>query len=166
MFQPSTSTRDWIINIGGFLSVLKFPFFYCFGWKTVYDNCKGIIFEEVAREMNTHKGYPLEICGHSYGGAMSIIAGIDIARNTGTKPNVITFGSPMPLVFFPSKLLAKLYLGEVVQYAHWSDIVTYCPPLIGYHNVKVKRIGKFSIKNLFNPNVYHMIYDDESLYEL
>lgn len=123
-----------------------------------------MILEEVVREYNTHKGYTVEICGHSYGGAMSVIAGIELYKQTRIKADVITFGSPMPLFLFTSKLIARYSLSTVTQYAHRSDIVTYVPPFIGYHNVKIVRLGKFSIKNIFNPSVYHMIYDDESLY--
>lgn len=97
---------------------------------------------------------------------MSVICGIELYKKTKIKADVITFGSPRPLIFFPSMFLARLYLGQVTQYAHKSDLVTYCPPLIGYHNVKVVKLGKFNIKWLFNPNKYHMIYDDVSLYEL
>lgn len=165
MFQPSTSTKDWIVNIAGFLPIFKFPLFYCMGWKTVFDGCKSLIMEEVIREINTHSGYSVEICGHSYGGAISQIAGIELYKLTKIKADIITFGSPRPLFLLWSKFLAKLYLGKVTQYAHWSDCVTYCPPLIGYHNVKNVRLGKFRIKDLFNPNVYHMIYDQEDLYE-
>lgn len=98
-------------------------------------------------------------------GAESIVAGIELYKRTKIKADVITFGSPMPLFFFYSKFLARLFLGNVTQYAHWSDFVTYCPPLLGYHNVKVKRLGKFNIKDLFNPGTFHMIYDEPELYE-
>lgn len=64
-----------------------------------------------------------------------------------------------------SKYVSRLYLGKVTQYAHWSDTVTYCPPLLGYHDVKNIRLGKFSFKGLFAPYKYHLIYDKEDLYE-
>ena len=165
LFCPSNSTKDWVVNIAGFIPVLRFPLFYCLGWKTVFDGCKELIMEELIREINLHKDYSVEICGHSYGGAESIVAGIELYKRTKIKADVITFGSPMPLFFFYSKFLARFFLGNVTQYAHWSDFVTYCPPLLGYHNVKVKRLGKFNIKDLFNPGTFHMIYDEPELYE-
>ena len=62
-------------------------------------------------------------------------------------------------------MLSKKFLGKVEQYAHKSDCVIYLPPFIGYHNVTVKKLGKFSFKGLFNPYYYHEIYGDKSLYE-
>lgn len=105
------------------------------------------------------------ICGYSFGGAIAQICGIGVYENFGVKSNLITFGSPKPLFGLISKLKAKRCFNSVIQYAHRSDIVTYAPPLIGYYNVKTKRIGKFSFKGLFNPLTYHQIYDDENLYK-
>lgn len=164
LFEPSTSAKDWIVNIAGFLPIFKFPIFYTMGWKLAFDSVKSLILEELIRTINENKDYAVEICGHSYGGAMSIDAGIELYKKTRIKADVITFGAPRCLFLFYSKLIARLCLGNVIQYAHWSDCVTYCPPLIGYHNIKVKRLGKFSIKNLFDPDTFHMIYDEESLY--
>lgn len=165
LFCPSNSNKDWFINILGFFPLFKFPISYCWGWKKVFDNCKGLIFNELLLKCNLYPDYGVEISGHSYGGAMSVIAGIDFFKISGIKPDIITFGSPMPLVYFTSIFLARMCLNDVKQYAHRSDIVTYCPPFIGYHNVKTIRLGKFSFKGLFNPNKYHTIYGDESIYE-
>lgn len=165
LFCPSNSTKDWIINILGFLPIFNFPFFYCMGWKKVFDGCKTQIFEELIRAINEHKSYMVEISGHSYGGAISVIAGIELCKETKIKANIITFGAPNPLIGLWSKYVSRLYLGKVTQYAHWSDIVTYCPPLLGYHDVKNIRLGKFSFKGLFDPYKYHLIYDKEDLYE-
>lgn len=61
--------------------------------------------------------------------------------------------------------LLFFWIPQVRQWAHWSDLITYMPPLPGYWNVKVIRLGEFSLKGLFNPEKYHQIYDDEKLYE-
>lgn len=164
MFEPSTSTKDWFINIAGFIPFLWFPFFFCWGWKTVFDGCRDLIFEEFLRKINLHKSYKVLICGHSYGGAMSVIAGLELYKRTKIKADVITFGAPMPLFLFWSKFIARLELGEVIQWAHWSDLVTYCPPIPGLHNVRVKRIGKFSFKALLDASKTHMSYGDKELY--
>lgn len=69
-------------------------------------------------------------------------------------------------VFLFTKLITRLFFNKVVQYAHKADIVTYMPPLPGYWNVKVKRIGKFNLKDLlFNSAKMHTCYGDKSLYE-
>ena len=90
---------------------------------------------------------------------------IEIFFQSGKKPDLITFGAPKPLVFLFTKLISRIFFGKVTQYAHRSDIVTYLPPLPWYWNVKVIRIGKFSLKGLFNPKKYHCIYGDESIYK-
>lgn len=164
LFQPSNSDKDWIVNFLGFIPVFKFPYLFSFGWKKVFDSCKALILEEVIREINLHRDYRIEVSGHSYGGAEAVIGALEINKVTQLKPDVITFGAPMPLFLIISKLIAKWKLGKVEQYAHWSDIVTYLPPEIFFHNVKVIRLGKFSIKGLFDPYTYHKIYGDESIY--
>ena len=59
----------------------------------------------------------------------------------------------------------EIIIDEVKQYAHKCDLISYLPPFIGYWNIKVVRIGKFSLKGLFQPNIYHQCYGDESYYQ-
>lgn len=137
--QFSTSVIDWIVNFLFFMipQVRQwYVYLACLGWQTTFNSCKGLFMNEVLMAMNTFPDYKVVVCGHSYGGAGSVLAGIEI-----------------------------FFQGKVTQYAHWCDIVTYMPPLPGYWNVKVIRLGKFSFKGLFNPQKYHCIYGDESLYE-
>ena len=164
LFKPSDSDRDWLVNILGFLPVFKCPLFFTMGWKLAFDSVKVLIFEELIREINLHKDFGVEICGHSYGGAMSVDAGIELYRQTRIKADVITFGAPKPLFLLWSRLAARHCLGTVVQYRHKSDCVPYLPPFIGYHNVKSKWLGKFSVRNLFKPQVYHVIYGNKEIY--
>lgn len=166
--QCSTSTLDWIVNFLFFwVPQIRrwYLYFACMGWQTAFNSCKGLIMNEVLLAMNIHPDYKVVCCGHSYGGAGSVLAGIEIFFQSGIKPDLITFGAPKPLVFFITKLISRLFFNSVTQYAHRSDIVTYMPSLPGYWNIKVIRLGKFSFKGLFNPQKYHCIYGDESLYE-
>lgn len=165
LFQPSMSTKDWVVNILGFLPVLKFPYAFTYGWKKVFDSCKVLILEELVRKINKHKGYTVEVSGHSYGGAMAVIAALELNKQTQIKANVVTFGAPKPLFLCLSMLIARRKLGNVTQYAHRSDIVTYMPPLIGYHNVKTVWLGEFHFKWLFDPWTYHLSYTNEELYK-
>ena len=165
--QFSTSTLDWIINLLFFcIPQIRrwYVYFAALGWQTAFNSCKGMILNEVLLAMNTFPDYKVVCCGHSYGGAGSVLTGIEIFFASGIKPDLITFGSPKPLVFIISKLITRLYFGEVKQYAHKSDIISYMPPLPGYWNIKVIRIGKFSFKGLFRPDIYHQCYGDEKLY--
>jgi len=165
--QFSTSTLDWIVNfLFFFIPQIRrwYVYFACLGWQTTFNSCKGLMMNEVMSAMNLFPGYKVVCCGHSYGGAGSVLVGIEIFFQTGIRPDLITFGAPKPLVFLFTKLITRLFFNKVVQYAHKADIVTYMPPLPGYWNVKVKRIGKFSFKALFDGNT-HQCYGDKSLYE-
>ena len=167
--QFSTSTLDWIVNfLFFFIPQIRrwYVYFACLGWQTAFNSCKGLMMNEVMSAMNLFPGYKVVCCGHSYGGAGSVLVGIEIFFQTGIRPDLITFGAPKPLVFFITKLISRLFFNKVVQYAHKADIVTYMPPLPGYWNVKVKRIGKFNLKDLlFNSAKMHTCYGDKSLYK-
>ena len=167
--QFSTSTLDWIVNfLFFFIPQIRrwYVYFACLGWQTAFNSCKGLMMNEVMSAMNLFPGYKVVCCGHSYGGAGSVLVGIEIFFQTGIRPDLITFGAHKPLVFLFTKLITRLFFNKVVQYAHKADIVTYMPPLPGYWNVKVKRIGKFNLKDLlFNSAKMHTCYGDKSLYE-
>ncbi len=166
--EYSTSVIDWIVNFLFFVipQVRRwYVYFAALGWQSAFNSCRDIIMNEILTAMNTFPDYKVVCCGHSYGGAGSVLVGIEIFFASGKKPDLISFGSPKPLVFLYSKLISRLFFGEVKQYAHKSDIVTYMPPLPGYWNLKVIRIGKFSFKGLFNPNKYHLCYGDKDLYK-
>lgn len=166
--QFSTSIIDWIVNfLFFFIPQVRqwYVYFVCLGWQTTFNSCKGLMMNEVLMAMNTFPDYKVVCCGHSYGGAGSVLVGIEIFFQSGRKPDLITWGAPKPLVFFFTKLICRLFFGTVWQFAHWCDIVTYMPPLLGYWNIKVIRIGDFSFKKLFNPREYHTCYGDESLYK-
>jgi len=165
--QYSKSIKDWIINFLFFLipQIRRwYVYFAALGWQSAFNSCKEIMMNEVLLAMNTFPNYKVVCSGYSYGGAGSVLTGIEIFFRSGVKPDLITFGSPKPLVFILSKLISRLFFNEVKQYAHKSDIISYMPPLSGYWNIKVIRLGKFSLKGLFNPQVYHQCYGDESLY--
>lgn len=166
--QFSTSIIDWIVNfLFFFIPQVRqwYVYFACLDWQTTFNSCKGLMMNEVLMAMNTFPDYKVVCCGHSYGGAGSVLVGIEIFFQSGRKPDLITWGAPKPLVFFFTKLICRLFFGTVWQFAHWSDIVTYMPPLLGYWNIKVIRIGDFSFKKLFNSREYHTCYGDESLYK-
>ena len=166
--QFTTSTLDWVFNfLFFFIPQVRrwYIYFTAMGWQTAFNSCKGLMLNKVMKEMNEHPDYKVECVGHSYGGASSVLVGIEIFFQTAVKPNLTTFGAPKPLVFFLTKIISRLFFDEVNQYAHRSDIVTYLPPFFGYWNIKVTRIGKFSIKGLFDPFTYHDCYGNKDYYE-
>ena len=166
--QFSTSIKDWIVNFLFFLipQIRRwYIYFTCMGWQSAFNSCRDILMNEVLTAMNTFPDYKVVCCGHSYGGAVSVLVGIEIFFSSGKKPDLITFGAPKPLFTFLTRCFTRLFFNKVTQYAHKSDIVTYMPPLPGYWNVRVIKLGKFSFKGLFDPFTYHCCYGDESLYE-
>ena len=165
--QCSTSVKDWIINLLFFaIPQIRhwYVYFAALGWQTAFNSCKEMIMNEVLLAMNTFPDYKVVCCGHSYGGAGSVLTGIEIFFASGRKPDLVTFGAPKPLVFITSKYIGRLFFNKIQQYAHKCDLVTYMPPLPGYWNLKVTRLGKFSLKGLFHSDIYHQIYCDETLY--
>lgn len=165
--QYSRSTIDWIVNFLFFMipQIRRwYVYFTCLGWQSAFNSCKGLMMDSVFAAMNSNPDYKVVCLGHSYGGAGSVLVGIEIFFSTGKRPDLITFGAPKPLIFFITKLITRIFFNEVTQYAHKSDLITYMPPLPGYWNVKVIKLGKFSLKNLFKPEIYHQCYGDESLY--
>lgn len=168
MFQESSSKLDWFLN---FLIPIvpaiinKKPYWFSRGWRLSWNSGRYIIMEYLRLFITHNPGYRIEVCGYSFGGAIAQICGIEVYENFGIKSDLITFGSPSPLFGIITKLMAKRCFNSVQQYAHRSDLITYAPPLIGYCSVKNKRLGKFSFKNLFNPIVYHQIYNDETIYK-
>lgn len=169
MFQESSSKLDWFLN---FLIPIvpaiinKKPYWFSRGWRLSWNSGRYIIMEHLRLFIRSYcPEYRVEVCGYSFGGAIAQICGIEIYEKFGIKSDLITFGSPSPLFGIITKLMAKRCFNSVQQYAHRSDIVIYAPPFPFYFSVKNKRIGKFSFKNLFNPIVYHQIYDNEDLYK-
>ncbi|MBO7518610.1 MAG: lipase family protein [Methanobrevibacter sp.] len=163
----TTTILDWVENfLFFFIPQIRqwYLYFACLGWQTAFNSCKQLLMNQVLLAMNTFPDYKVVCCGHSYGGAGSVLAGIEIFFASGRKPDLITFGAPKPLFSFFTRCITRLFFEKVTQYAHKSDIVPYMPPLPGYWNVRVIRLGKFSFKGLFNPEKYHQIYGDESLY--
>ena len=166
--QYTTTAFDWIVNfLFFFIPQVRnwFVYFAALGWQTAFNSCKGLIMNKVMTEMNNHPDYKVVCAGHSYGGASSVLVGIEIFFQTAVKPDLITWGAPKPLVFIFTKLISKCFFNKITQYAHKSDIVSYVPPFPGYWNLKVIRIGDFSFKKLLDPWTYHTCYGDESLYE-
>ena len=166
--QFSTSWKDWVVNFLFFLipQIRRwYVYFTCLGWQSAFNSCKQLMMNEVMLAMNTFPDYRVVCLGHSYGGAGSVLVGIEIFFATGRKPDLVTFGAPKPLFGFISRCITRLFFNKVTQYSHWCDIVSYMPPLPGYWNVKVIRLGKFSLKGFFDPIDYHQCYGDESFYK-
>lgn len=165
-FQESHSVTDWILNfVFPIIPVLIHGKLYniAIGWWLSWYSGREIVLHEIYTAIAENPDYEIEICGYSFGGAISQICGIELYERLKIKSTLITFGSPRPL-FGLCALWAKRCFKSVTQYAYWNDIVTWCPPIFLYFTVKNKRIGKFNLKELFHPTESHQAYEREELY--
>ena len=99
-YKTNAFDYDWIVNfLFFFIPQVRrwYVYFACLGWQTTFNSCKGLMMNEVLSAMNLFPGYKVVCCGHSYGGAGSVLVGIEIFFQTGIKPDLITFGEPKPL---------------------------------------------------------------------
>lgn len=169
IFQESRQPIDWILNfvfmlipaiIGGT------PYNFSLGWWISWCSAKELVMHNIMSEWEKHNDYDIQVCGYSFGGAIAQICGIEIFERMGIKSELITFGAPKPLFGLWTKFLTRRCFTEITQYANWSDIVTWCIPLIGYHGTKIKRLGKFSLKKLlFDAPNQHQIYSNVDFYK-
>ena len=79
LFEESTSLRDWKNNF-------NFPI------KPYKNQENDEIMENLINSYKVYPDYRIEICGWSYGGAISLLAAEDFYYRTKIKPDVITFG--------------------------------------------------------------------------
>lgn len=168
IFAESNSDLDWKHNFQFTIKLYKHQknrFYVANGWGNAYTSANLEIIKKLTEKINTYPYFELEVLGFSFGGAMAVLAAEDIYYRLNIKSNLITFGCPKVLFGKKSKKYFESCCNSIKQYAHVNDIVTYCPPFLGYTNLNVIRLGeKRSLKDLFNPYKYHQIYGDESLY--
>lgn len=168
IFEESNDKRDWQNNFDFPARVYKKQT-SCLrvarGWGNAYKSCNDIIMRTLIQTSKLYNDYKVEICGWSYGGAMSLLAAEDFHFRTGIKPDVVTFGAPKPLFGKKCKEYVLSCVGTVKQYAYVNDCVPLMPPFPFYDRVDTTYIGgKCSFLKLFKPNVYHLIYGEKELY--
>ena len=169
IFEESAGKRDWQNNLNFPVKIYKKQkscLKVARGWGDAYKSCNDEIMEELYKAYITKTDYQIDICGWSYGGAMSLLAAEDFYYRTGIKPNVYTFGAPKPLFGSSTKKYVRSCICDIKQYAHVDDCVPLMPPLIGYTRIVTNYIGgKRNLIELFKPDIYHCIYGNKELYE-
>lgn len=169
IFAESNSETDWKHNFQFPIKLYKHQknrFWVASGWGNAYKSASLEIFKVLAEKINMHPYFEIEIMGFSFGGAMAVLAAEDVFFRLNIKSNLITFGCPKVLFGKKTKEYFNKCCNSIKQYAHVNDIVTYCPPFLGYTNINVIRLGnKRTVKDLLNPYKYHQIYCDETLYK-
>lgn len=129
-FRGTRSTTDWLSDA---LAIQKkFPYSKesCLthqGFTAIYSSARRGILRALAG-MSASK--PLYITGHSLGGALATLCGLDVAENSAfAGPHVYTYGSPR--VGDPA--FAKAFAAHTAssyRIANPTDIVTMTPPSI------------------------------------
>lgn len=162
-FQGSNSDVDWKNNFRFFAKMYKkqvSPMLVHKGFARAWKSCNDEVME-VIKLFKQDVGEELQVffVGHSFGGAMALLASEDYYFRFKDKPYVITFGAPKVFATKKSVEYVKSCVKEIKQFTHKSDIVTYMPPF--YKHVKKVGLGKFSLIGLFKPIIYHLIYDKE-----
>ena len=168
IFEESNGKRDWVNNFNFPIKPYKNQknvLWYARGWAKAYKTANDEIMNKLIATYKEYPGYDVEICGWSYGGAMSLIAVEDFYFRTGVKCVVTTFGGPKPLFGFKTRKTVLKCCKEINQYCHRNDIVPFMVPLPGYKMLKKVKVGKWKLFGIFKPNIYHCCYGDASLYQ-
>lgn len=162
LFQASQSGIDWAVNFLGALPSPAYPYLFALGWHRVlragWKDISSALADAVAANGCFEGGrfrWRLVVCGHSYGGAVAVIAGVYIRRRWGIRPELVTYGAPKALCLLTSKLLAKGCFCRVAQYAHRSDLIPHMAPLPGFWHVRRVMLGKFSLRGLLDVQKHH-----------
>lgn len=156
VYRGSASSRDWFSNVDAMPvkydptlnPELKCEDFDCEGclvhrgfYLFIRNNCP-LIFEKVNELCNEYPDYQLVVVGHSLGGALAILGGLEL-NLMGQKPMVISFGSPkignqklmdfIDNAFDTPGLESYIHTNKCLQpglirVTHKNDFVPHLPP--------------------------------------
>ena len=129
--------------------------------------CQDYVREEVKLLIGIHPEAEIEVFGWSLGSAISQLCAEDIFYKFGRKVHLFTYGSVKP--FFGKKTIkyVRQSCKECYNFKIKTDIVTYMVPFLGWRSIKSVKLKatRFCITKLFNPQLYHTIYDKPELYK-
>jgi len=168
IFEESADKRDWINNFNFPVKIYKKQescMLAARGWGNAWKSCNDEVMAALIKAAEEHPDYIIEICGWSYGGAMSILAAEDFCYRTHIKPVVTTFGAPKVIWGKRTQKYLTGCMTGLAQYMHVNDCVPLMPPFPGYRHVHKDKIGKgFCFLRLFNPKKWHTVYGEAQLY--
>lgn len=137
-FRGTDSIQDWLTDVDFFLK----PFMNYTEEKAHEGFVRAYKFVEVQlkasfkKYLDAHPTAKVEIVGHSLGGALTTIAGIDLTDSFNLQDvTVISYGAPRVGNLAFSQLFAKR-VGTSWRVVHWDDIVPTVPLKgMGFHHV-------------------------------
>lgn len=163
-FQGSRSGRDWINNFSFAVKPYKNQvgeFRVHKGYARAWKSCNDDVMENFTALCRLVEARPI-ITGHSYGGAIAVLAAEDFHFRTGISPEVVTFGAPKVL-WGKASVRHLLDCADFACYAQRNDVVPLLPPIPGYSHCDRTLIGKrFNFFRLFNVG-NHQKYGNESI---
>ena len=167
IFEQTYDKEDNKNNFNFLIKSLKYnndTLYFVKGWYNAYFSASKQIKQDLISVIDNYPDYTIEICGWSYGGAMSILAAFDLYISFNIQPIVTTFGSPKCLFGNKTIKIIKSMCKQINQYAHINDPITKLPPFPFYKHLCKIKLGRWIPFGLFNFNKYHFIYGDENLY--
>lgn len=165
LFQGTNQKEDWKINLDFPVKLYKHQehfFLVHRGYKKAWQSVRDEIIECITEMLIDNSTAKLVIAGHSYGGALAIIAAEDLVYNTGIRAEVTTFGAPHILFGLHTKKYFKRCCKAVANYEHVNDPVPKI--LFFYCNPKSDKIGKDEKKYFCFDISWHLVYGDEKYY--
>lgn len=172
IFEESHGKRDWQNNYNFPAKVYKNQknwFLYHRGWGNAWKSCNDIIINELIDVVTIHPGFEIEVCGWSYGGAITPLAVEDFSFRTNLKVDYVeTFGAPKGIFGLISKRRFRKCAENWKMYTLPYDLVTIAPPFPGYCRPKTTYVDKknaWKLWRLFNPRKWHTSYDNSAYYE-
>ena len=136
------------------------------GWGNAYKSCNNEVIKNLCEAVKNNPDYDVHICGWSYGGALCLLAAEDFYYRTHRKASIFTYGAPKPLWGKKTWRYVKSCIHVIKQWSHVNDCIPLMPPFPGYKRITTDKVGKgFCIFKLFQPQIYHYIYAEQSLYD-
>lgn len=140
------------------------------GFTCLYQSTRDELIRKINRLSGSKKLY---VTGHNYGGALAVLAALDIARNTKFDPSVYTYGSPRigDPVFahrFDQEVRTSMRIVNVHDPFPTFPDKQYPPPFteegIFYQHVKTKLPISFQLNNTSRNDAIACYYKRMSLY--
>eukprot|EP00128_Syssomonas_multiformis_P011830 Colp12_sorted_trinity150504_noHs@25937 len=134
--------ENWIKNLDAFRTPLKWNNIpegaeVHEGFLKAYKSLKSRLIDNYIGLVKAHPTYQTVVIGHSLGGALATVCGLDLIANHGIRSQIVSFGSPR--VF--NSILAS-YMNSIIdsyRVVNYNDIVPHLPTIdMGFSHVAVE----------------------------
>ena len=100
------------------------------GFKAAYDAVKDQMLRAVMKLINEHSSASVFVTGHSLGGALAVLAALDIKKAIGSrKIHLYTYGQPrVGNSDFADYVFSVLPGDQYIRVVHYDDAVPHLPP--------------------------------------